>query len=253
MLAGLDPSGGAGLLLDIKMLTLLGIKSAGIPTTLTFQTTKTFEDWVTVEKKHFERMLKLTLEDMPLTGVKIGMIGCPEILSLIAHYLKKFRDQIKWIVLDPVLKATLKKDLYRGEEFLELLKEDLFPLVDILTPNIAEAQVLTELKIEKFPEDLHKACLRLKAYGVKYPIITGYRRRGRIYNYFLGERPKIYSVRELPLEFHGTGCALSSLILGYLLLGNSPEKAMQRAIQKLSLLLKKGASLKASSGLQLIL
>lgn len=254
VLAGFDPSGGAGLLLDTKMLTLLGHQVASIPTALTFQNTRIFESWVPLERDVFEKMLKLTFEDLPIEGVKIGMLGTPEIAGVVAHYLKKYRSQIKWIVLDPVLKATLKRELFQGEDFIRLLRVELLPLVDIITPNLTEAELLTGKRLLNFERDAQLICQELKSFGVKYPIITGFRKKGRILNFLLdeGNRGKFFSVRELPYEFHGTGCALSSLLLGYLLMNYSPSKAIRMAMRKLQTLLVKRASNPLPSGLQLI-
>ncbi len=252
VVAGFDPSGGAGLLLDTKMLTLLGHCVASVPTTLTLQNTKTFEDWEPLKTRLFERMLKLTLEDTPVEGVKIGMLGTQEILEITGHYLRKYRSQIRWIVLDPVLKATLHKDLFQGENFLNILKSELLPLVDVITPNIFEAETLSKRPITT-TEDLREVAQYLSSFGVKIPLITGYRKGGRIYNYLMIDgKIRGFSVRELPLEFHGTGCALSSLLLGYLLLTNTPVKALRLAMRKLRKILKLRASNPLSSELQLI-
>ncbi|MCS7150471.1 MAG: hydroxymethylpyrimidine/phosphomethylpyrimidine kinase [Caldimicrobium sp.] len=251
VIGGFDPSGGAGLLMDVKMLTLSGLACASVPTALTFQSTKTFESWKPIESKDFERMLKLTLSDLPPVGVKIGMLATPEIVSLTAKYLNRYREKIKWIVCDPVLRATLGKNLFSGETFLEAFIRDLLPLIDYLTPNISEAKALTGLEMKDI-SDMKKAGHKLQAYGVKHVTITGFKRKGLILNYYSGEGERIFTIKELPYEFHGTGCALSSLILAFLLLGFCPKEALSKAMRRLSLYLKKALTLEPSGPLRLI-
>ncbi|MFN4132588.1 MAG: hydroxymethylpyrimidine/phosphomethylpyrimidine kinase [Caldimicrobium sp.] len=248
VIAGYDPSGGAGLLMDIKMLTLLGIKTASIPTALTFQNSQVFEDWIPMNRKDFEKMLKLTFEDMPISGVKIGMLAQADLVSLTSFYLKRYRGQLEWIVYDPVLRATLEKELYRGPLFLEVVEKELFPLVDFLTPNLREAEIITGLSLKTL-EDFKEAAKKLYSQGVKHILIKGERNKGRIFSYYFyeGSLKKTFSVKELPFEFHGTGCAFSSLLLGYLLKREEPLVAIKEAQRRLSFYIKK-ASFQAEKG-----
>lgn len=232
-LAGFDPSGGAGILMDIKMFTLLGFKGAGVPTALTFQNSQTFQGWIALHPNSYEKMLKLILEDLSISGVKLGMLATPELVSLTSFYLKKYKSQIKWIVYDPVLKATLNYSLFEGESFLQAITKELFPLLDFLTPNIEEAEILSSKSI-KDRKDLKEVAKIIKSKGVRHLLIKGLIRRGRICSYYYGEGEdsKCYSTKALPFEFHGTGCALSSLLLGYLIKIKDPEKALSLAIKK---------------------
>ncbi len=220
VIAGFDPSGGAGLLMDIKILTLLGYKACAIPTAITFQSSKVFENWDPLEIRAFEKMLKLTLEDKTPEGVKIGMLAIPEIVEITAFYLRKTRDQIKWIVFDPVLVATLEMELFRGEDFMECLKREIFPLTDVITPNVKEAEILTGFKIT-LAKEAEKALENFKIFGINFPVITGFEEDERKVCFYLDERGKIrkISVKKLNTEFHGTGCAFSSALLAFLLKG----------------------------------
>ncbi len=252
-IAGYDPSGGAGILMDIKIFTLIGLKGAGIPTALTFQNSKTFEDWIALDKASFERMLKLTFSDLPVRGVKIGMLANAELASLVSFYLKKYRNQLAWIVYDPVLRATLKKDLFEGSSFLETIKRELLPRVDFLTPNVEEAQLISNLSIEN-QRVLTGMTEIYKVLRVKHLIIKGWKEKERIYSYyFSGDKlVKTFSVKALPSEFHGTGCAFSSLLLGYLLREKEPVVAIKKTLRRLSLLLKEAQKSTSKEGLSLI-
>jgi len=230
VVAGFDPSGGAGLLMDTKILTLLGFKVASLPTALTFQNSRRFEGWKAVKSSFFEKMLSITLEDRGIRGVKIGMLASPENLEVLSQYLERYRKEIVWIVLDPVLKATLKKRLYQGKEFIEVLKQRLMPLLDVITPNVDEAFWLTGIEIRK-REDLKEALKALRDLGVRFPVITGFREGEKRVSFFLEEeRLRWVAKRELPFEFHGTGCALASALLAYLLKGYPFPEALKRGI-----------------------
>ncbi|RKX63434.1 MAG: bifunctional hydroxymethylpyrimidine kinase/phosphomethylpyrimidine kinase, partial [Thermodesulfobacteriota bacterium] len=151
-IAGFDPTGGAGVLLDVKIFNLLGLKGAGIPTALTLQNTSVFEGWEPVKPEYLERTLKLVSSDLPVKGIKIGMIGTSENAEIIGNFLKKERNKISWVVLDPVLKATLNYSLFSSHNFIKVLKTKILPFVDVITPNIFEASFLTEKTIRKRKE-----------------------------------------------------------------------------------------------------
>lgn len=252
VIAGLDPSGGAGLLMDVKVLTLQGIRASAIPSALTFQSYSRFEDWVPIDSASFERMLKLLFEDLKIEGVKLGMLATPELIEITAFYLERYRPQLRWIVADPVLKATLQKPLFRGEAFGETLKKRLFPLVDVLTPNLAEAEALTGLQL-KGPEDLKEALKILQSSGIRFPVITGLKRKDRILSFFPGEEGKLgfFSVRALPAEFHGTGCALSSAHLAYLIKGHPERPALRKSLAWLWKRLRKSLELEEEASSKL--
>jgi len=230
VVAGFDPSGGAGLLMDTKVLTLLGFKVASIPTALTFQNSKRFEGWKAITPSFFEKMLSLTFSDGEIRGVKIGMLASPENLEVLSYYLERYRKEISLIVLDPVFKATLKKRLYQGKEFIKVLKQRLMPLLDVITPNVDEVSLLSGIEIKK-REDIKEALKALRDLGVRFPVITGFREGNKRVSFFLEEeRLRWVSTRELPFEFHGTGCALASALLAYLLKGYPFPKALKKGI-----------------------
>jgi len=229
VVAGFDPSGGAGLLMDTKVLTLLGFRVCAIPTALTFQNSKVFESWVPIEEKAFEKMLKLTLEDEIPEGVKIGMLATPKLIKILAKSLKEYRPKLKWVVLDPVLKASLRKDLFKGKDFVDVLKKELLPIVDVLTPNLEEAEALTDVKITSLME-IKETLGTFKAWKINYPLITGVDEADKKVTFYLDEDGKVrrVSVKKLPFEFHGTGCAFSSALLAFLL----KEKNLNLAVKK---------------------
>ncbi|WP_038055092.1 hydroxymethylpyrimidine/phosphomethylpyrimidine kinase [Thermodesulfobacterium hydrogeniphilum] len=252
-IAGFDPTGGAGILADTKVFSLLGIKGGGVPTTLTLQSTSSFQSWEPVKPDYLKTALELIFSDLPVKGVKIGMIGTSENLEIISFFLKKFRHQLSYIVLDPVLKATLDHPLFFSKDFLNILKTKILPYIDFITPNLYEASVLTERKI-KNQKDIIKATQDLLKLGCKGVIIKGYTTKYFIYDYFHTPRESLFlKKKKLSIEFHGTGCAFSSAFLCFLLKGFSSLISFKKAKNWLYLYLKKGAEEKTGGKLWLFL
>jgi len=252
-IAGFDPTGGAGVLLDTKIFSLFGLKGAGIPTTLTLQTTSEFRSWEAVSPEYLKKSLELIFSDLPIKGIKIGMIGTLENAEIIGEFLKRGRKKISWVVLDPVLKATLNYNLFSSSDFIKILKTKIFPFVDIITPNLYEAEVLTEKSVKE-KSQLSEIAKKLLDLGVKAVIITGWQSSFFVWDLFFDQNKKIFlKKRKLSGSFHGTGCAFSSALLSYLIYGFNPEKAFKKAKNWLYLKLKKAEKEKIGGKLWLFL
>jgi len=177
------------------------------------------------------------------------MIGTKENLSTIVSHLKKRRAQLRWIVWDPVIKASLEHPLVEKDTLSSF--ESLYPLVDIITPNLEEFQLLTGINLSKNPrlKELKRGVYILQKKGIKGIVVTGIKRNEFLMDYFFwGGR--VYSCRKkrLPVEFHGTGCGFSSALLGFLLKNLPPEIAFKKAKNWLYLYLKKAFKSQASGG-----
>ena len=235
-IAGFDPCGGAGLLMDVKVFTLLGLRSSAIPTTLTIQTPLRFLEWVPTSSLYLYNSLNTLISDLNFLGIKIGMIGSEENIKIISKILKNWKNHKNWLVFDPVLKATLEKKLFSGENFISLLKTELFPLVDIITPNFEELKHLTKEK------DLTLGVKKLFNWGIRSGVIvTGVKKENIIKDILFTKSGKVIEVASeiLNAEFHGTGCAFSSALLGFLIKGFPLEKAFKKAKNWLYLYLKR--------------
>jgi len=251
--AGFDPTGGAGVLLDIKVFSLFGLKGAGIPLTLTLQNTSVFKGWEATSSEYLKDSLDLIFEDLPVLGVKIGMIGTPENAKILGEFLRKERKNIDWIVLDPVLKATLNYELFSSSDFIKVLKEEILPFVDLITPNILEAEILTEKSIKR-REDMLEIAKEITKLGPKGVIITGWVESQFVWDLFFSqEKNFFFKKKKIAGNFHGTGCAFSSALLSYLILGYNPEKAFKKAKNWLYLKLKKAEKEKLGGKIWLFL
>lgn len=252
-IAGFDPTGGAGVLLDVKVFSLFGLKAGGIPATLTLQNTSLFQGWEPIEGEYLEKALKLVFSDLPVSGIKIGMIGTSENAEIIGNFLKREREKISWVVLDPVLKASLNYNLFSSSEFIKTLKTKVFPYVDVITPNIYEAEILSEKKAKK-REDLLKIAKSLLNLGTKAVIITGWESSSFIWDFFYSPDNGFFlKKKKLTGYFHGTGCAFSSALLAYLVQGFKIEEAFKKAKNWVYFKLKKAEKEKIGGKLWLFL
>lgn len=225
-IAGSDPTGGAGLQVDLKVFRAFGLHGLSLPTALTAQNTTSIVDVLTVEPEFFEKQMEALLSDIKPDAIKIGMVYSQEIVSIISKMIKAY--SLKNIVVDPVTVSSTGFGLV-NEGTLDRIKDDLFPLSSVITPNIYEATVLTGLNIES-EGDIKEASMRLKDMGAEAVVITGgHLDRITMDLFYDGEdfhRVESYKIKG---EYHGTGCVFSSAIASGLAIGYSPLESVRRA------------------------
>src|SRR5260370_28455549 len=142
VLAGLDPSGGAGILADAEAIRAGGARPLCVPTAITVQTTRSVRRWEPVAHSLLTACTRALLEEENIRAVKVGMIGEAKTAKLIREWLSHRRDLP--VVVDPVLQASSGTLLFKGS--LEAAREAYLSLAEggVLTPNLAEAQVLAD-------------------------------------------------------------------------------------------------------------
>ena len=160
-IAGSDSSGGAGIQADLKTMTALGVYGMSAITALTAQNTMGVTDIMEVTTEFLKAQLDSVFTDIYPDAVKIGMVSSVELIKTISQSLKEY--DAKNIVVDPVMVATSGSKLLQ-DNAIEILKEELFPLAEVLTPNIPEGEILAEMEI-KNEEDMMTAA---KIIGDKY-------------------------------------------------------------------------------------
>lgn len=143
-IAGSDSSGGAGIQADIKTMMANGVYAMSAITALTAQNTTGVSAIFNATPEFLAQELDSVFTDIFPDAVKIGMVSDRELISVIARKLKEY--QARNIVVDPVMVATSGARLI-SEDAVDTLKQELFPLAAVLTPNIPEAEVLTGMKI----------------------------------------------------------------------------------------------------------
>lgn len=205
--AGSDSSGGAGVAMDLKTFAACGVHGLCAIAAVTAQTASRVVSIHCVPARRLERQLNAVLADFDLGAVKIGMLGSAANVHTLAKTLQ--RAQMCNVVLDPVLTATSGTALLstRG---LNTLRKLLIPLVDLLTPNLPEAEILLGTRIA----DPVRAARALRDLGARAVLLKGGHGRGRIVRDVLVDGDGVVEFRHprLRLRARGTGCALSSAI-----------------------------------------
>ena len=230
IIAGFDPCGGAGLQADLKTVTLLGGTGLTIATALTVQNSKYVKDSFPLDKEILEKQFNILYEDFKIDGVKIGMLPNTEIIRLVERKIKEF--SLKNIILDPVIKA---KDGFLLNEAIETMLSCLFPLADLVTPNIDEVEYILGKRPSNVSQ-MKEASLELKKFGPKailikageFSLATDILYDG--YNFYIWETTKRQN-----LPVHGTGCVLSSAIATFLAKGFSLLEAVNKAKEVITL------------------
>ena len=156
-IAGSDSSGGAGIQADIKTMIANGVYAMSAITALTAQNTTGVAAILNVPADFLEKQLDCIFTDIFPDAVKIGMVSEKSLIETISTKLKQYNP--KNIVIDPVMVSTSGSRLI-DLDAVEVLKKELFPLSDILTPNIPEAQMLTGMKISS-ADDMIKAAEKI--------------------------------------------------------------------------------------------
>jgi hydroxymethylpyrimidine kinase / phosphomethylpyrimidine kinase / thiamine-phosphate diphosphorylase len=226
-IAGSDPSGGAGIQVDLKAFTALGVHGVTAITCITSQNTQRVKKIHKLPVEVIEDQIDAILEDMRPDAVKTGMLYDEEIVNMVAEKIKKYRMKT---VVDPVMVAT-SGDALSKSDFVEALKNKLIPIAYMVTPNIQEANALTGIKIDDI-NDVKKACKEIQGLGPNYVLIKGGHLKGKNAEdvLFDGKDFTVFSLPIIPDRLaHGSGCTLSALIVGFLALEEKPAEAVRKA------------------------
>jgi len=237
-IAGLDPSGGAGIVADIKTFTAFGCFASAVVSSVTFQNTTGVFGAVHQTADSVRRQTEAVLEDYTVAAMKTGMLPTREIIEEVARIISK--NDLKNVIVDPVVRSTSGFDLI-DDKALDALIEKLFPLADLITPNLPEAERITHTKIIS-ESNISNAAAIMRGQGAKNVLIKGghFSEKGRN-----GEAEKNRTARDylfigeeiliLESEFiettatHGTGCTLAAAIAANRALGHELREALRIA------------------------
>ncbi|MDF2613267.1 MAG: bifunctional hydroxymethylpyrimidine kinase/phosphomethylpyrimidine kinase [Clostridia bacterium] len=209
-IAGSDCSGGAGVQADIKTITAHKIYAASVITALTAQNTQKVFEVTEMSPEFVGKQLDAVFTDIYTDAIKIGMMASADIIQVIADKLTSYKPTN--IVLDPVMIASSGRKLL-CDEAIETLKNKLMPKVDLITPNIKEAEVLSGIQVRS-TIDMIKAAEKISAYFKGNILIKGGHLMGSADDllYSSGESIWFKGTRIGNTDRHGTGCTLSSAI-----------------------------------------
>ena len=211
-IAGVDPSGGAGVFADLKTFQAIGVYGTGIVTALTSQNPYKFFSTQPVSPDYIEEQIDSVMDAYEVEFIKTGMLYSPEIIKLVSEKIKEY--DLKAVV-DPVMVATSGGDL-TGEDIADAFNKHLLPNSILTTPNVSEAGRLSGIKINS-KEDAIKATELIDCNC----FITGGHLDGvNVIN--INDEITIKKQDLIETEnLHGSGCNLSSAITAYLAKENS--------------------------------
>ncbi|MBT9848203.1 bifunctional hydroxymethylpyrimidine kinase/phosphomethylpyrimidine kinase [Blautia sp. MCC289] len=226
-IAGSDSSGGAGIQADIKTMMANGVYAMSAITALTAQNTTGVTAIMEATEEFLGEELDNIFTDIFPDAVKIGMVSSSGLIIKIAEKLKEY--DAKNIVVDPVMVATSGARLI-SEDAVSTLKEYLFPLAQILTPNIPEAEVLSGMTITSEAEMMEAAKVIGDQYGCAVLLKGGHKVNDtNDLLYHEGTCQWFYGKRIDNPNTHGTGCTLSSAIASNLAKGFPMDVSVERA------------------------
>jgi len=230
IIAGSDSSGGAGIQADIKTVTALGSYAMTAITAITAQNTTGVKSIVSIPPKEILNQILFTAKDIKPDAIKIGMLHSNKVIDAVISSLKIIK--VNKIVLDPVMIAKGGTKLI-DEKAIKLLKNKLVKRATLITPNIPEAEILTNTKIMN-KEDMIFAAYKLIEIGSKNVLIKGgHLISATVQDIFVSKSEiKIFnSQRYNTKNTHGTGCTLSSAITTFLSCGKPIKKSCELGIK----------------------
>ncbi len=240
-IAGSDSIGGAGIQADLKTFSALGVYGMTAITALTAQNTQSVLHIMPASEQNLQLQLDAVFTDVVPDAVKIGMLHNEALIEVVINAIDRYRPRN--IVLDPVMISTSGCALLSPTS-VDLLKNELIPRCNIVTPNLLEAQALAGHKITDIRslyaagEELTKLCAAV--------LIKGGHSEGNDVSDYLFEVGKecaeCYTIRRVDtVNTHGTGCTLSSAIAANLALGYDMHKSVARAKDYISKAISEGA------------
>ena len=226
-IAGSDSSGGAGIQADIKTMSAHGIYAMSAVTALTAQNTTGVTDILESTPSFLANQLDAVFTDIFPDAVKIGMVSSADLITVIADKLTRYGA--RHIVVDPVMVATSGSKLLR-DDAIGALTEKLLPLAEVLTPNIPEAEILADMKIES-PADMEAAARAIsEKYGCAVLCKGGHDLNDANDLLWKDGHARWFKGRRIDNpNTHGTGCTLSSAIASNLAKGMELDAAVERA------------------------
>ena len=247
IIAGSDSSGGAGIQADIKTVTSLGSYAMTAITAVTAQNTTGVKSIVSIKPQEISRQIDFSAKDIKPNAVKIGMLHSKQVIHAVIKSLNKIK--IKKVVLDPVMVAKGGAKLVNNAAIVQI-KKKLIKKILLITPNIPEAEILTNTKINT-TSDMIKAGEILISQGAKNVLIKGgHLQSKQMIDILLNnEIIKVFkSKKYISKNTHGTGCTLSTAIATYLSCGKDLIKSCELGIKYVNEAIKSNLNLGKGNG-----
>jgi hydroxymethylpyrimidine/phosphomethylpyrimidine kinase len=225
-IAGSDSSGGAGIQADLKTFAALGVYGLSVLTAVTAQNTLGVHAVEDITPTLVEAQIDAVLEDIGADAAKTGMLSSPAIIEAVASRVRKWGLRL---VVDPVMMAKSGHALLKPEA-VATLRSQLLPLAEVVTPNLPEAEILTDRRIETL-DDMRAAASAIFALGPRHVVVKGGHRSAEPVDvYFDGEHfVELRAERIHTAHTHGTGCTFSAAIAALLARGMPVQEAVTAA------------------------
>ncbi|HMO81656.1 MAG TPA: bifunctional hydroxymethylpyrimidine kinase/phosphomethylpyrimidine kinase [Pyrinomonadaceae bacterium] len=231
-IAGLDPSGGAGIIADLRTFGAFGCYPTAAVTSLTFQNTRGVFGAENQSAATLRGQVEPVLKDLDVVAVKTGMLPSKQCIDEVAELVEEFN--IGTLVVDPVVRSTSGFDLV-DDAAVRALVERLFPIASIVTPNMAEAEKITGIAIDS-EDDVIDAAEIMQSQGARSVLIKGGHLRtiapdriARDHLFIFGEREDIDGEYHQTTDTHGSGCTLAAAITANLALGHELSASVKIA------------------------
>lgn len=225
-IAGSDCSGGAGIQADLKTFAAHGVYGMSVITSITSQNTQGVFGVFDIPTDTVSSQLDAVFTDIFPDSVKIGMVSSAEIIGTIAEKLKQYKA--KNIVLDTVMVSTSGCPLLRSDA-IDALTSLLFPLADVITPNLHEAQILCGFNIRSERDMIRAAQAIFDKYSVCVLLKGGHLADTSNDLLFDGNITWFEAGRIDNPNTHGTGCTLSSAVAANISMGHDMKNAVKNA------------------------
>jgi hydroxymethylpyrimidine/phosphomethylpyrimidine kinase len=227
-IAGSDSSGGAGIQADIKAISATGSYACSVITAITAQNTLGVLAIFPIPLEHIEKQLDAVFTDLNVVAVKVGMLADGDIIKIVVAKIKQY--QPKFLVVDPVMITTSGESLL-AQPAIGILKSELLPLANIITPNLPEAAALIGSAVPRNQAEMVNMAKDLRQLGTKAILLKG----GHLVDdenstdlLILPTHVQLLTAKRINTHnTHGTGCTLSSAIASYLAHGNDLLLAVQ--------------------------
>ena len=221
-IAGFDPSGGAGALLDVRVFGALGFHGTAVLTALTVQNTAEVRKVIPLPARTVSAQYLALVRDMPPAGIKVGMLGSCAVVPVVRRILSAHPDMPR--VIDPVLRASSGAVLFEKAGISALVRA-VRGNASLITPNMQEASAISGSPV-RTPADMREAA-RILFGMMSVPCLVkgGHLEKSAVNILFDGRRTFVFGHEKIARDVHGTGCFLSSAILAHLARGRSLEKA----------------------------
>ena len=250
-IAGSDSSGGAGIQADLKTFSALGVYGATAITALTAQNTQGVNAQLAIDPQMVYDQIVAVMEDLHPSFAKVGMLSNVEVVNAVAEALSRYRLPL---ILDPVIVSSTGHRLL-SLDAQEVVKQRLFPISMLVTPNIPEMEALTNHPVDTYEHKVEASKI-LFDYGAKAVLLKGGHEEGEQMSDMLfinsqsGVEATIFTSETISTRnTHGTGCTLSSAIAAFMARGCGMVEAIAEAKSFITEAIRCGADIKIGHGI----